>query len=55
MEEQYFKSDCVVHTSHVACIAKRTNQVDRFRKHWLVKPCQWFVFNDGGGCWGTTK
>jgi hypothetical protein len=22
------------------CITKRTNQVDRFRKHWLVKPCQ---------------
>jgi hypothetical protein len=21
------------------CIAKRNNQVDRFRKHWFAKPC----------------
>lgn len=36
-------------------IAKRTNQVDRFRKHWLAKPCQWFVFDDGGGVLGRSK
>jgi hypothetical protein len=37
------------------CIAKRTNQVDRFCKHWLAKPCQWFVFDDGGGVLGRNK
>jgi hypothetical protein len=30
------------------CIAKRTNQVDHFRKYWLAKLCQWFMSDNGG-------